>query len=51
MHLSGIIGASGIVLSSVFKIFHLMGAPTLLLVGTIGLGAYIVLYIISKIRG
>jgi len=29
--------------------FHLMGAPTLLLIGTIGVGLYVLLFALQKI--
>ena len=48
---SGIVGASGLVLSALFKYFHYMGAPTLLLIGTVSTGVFILTYAIEKIRG
>jgi len=48
--ISGIVGASGLVLSSIFKVFHYMGAPTLLLIGTVSTGVFILTYIIDKLR-
>lgn len=45
----GVIGVISLVGSVVFKGFHLMGAPTLLLIGTIGIGLYIVLFFFQRI--
>ncbi len=50
VRISGIVGASGLVLSSIFKVFHYMGAPTLLLIGTVSTGVFILTYIIDKLR-
>ncbi|MEY2963119.1 MAG: hypothetical protein RL754_380 [Bacteroidota bacterium] len=49
MKFAGIIAIIGLFGSLVFKILHLMGAPALLLVGTIGLSIYIVLFVIKKL--
>jgi len=49
MKCSGILGAIGLLGSVVFKLFHLMGAPTLLLIGTIGVGLYVLLFALQKI--
>lgn len=51
VRISGIVGASGLILSSLFKVFHYMGAPTLLLIGTVSTGLFILTYVIEKIRG
>jgi len=48
---TGVIGATGLVLSVIFKFFHLMGAPTLLLIGTVSTGLFIVSWTINKLRG
>ena len=48
--ISGIVGASGLLLSVLFKVFHYMGAPTLLLIGTVSTGIFILTYIIDKLR-
>ena len=50
VRISGIVGASGLVLSALFKVFHYMGAPTLLLIGTVSTGVFILTYIIDKLR-
>ena len=49
MKFSGIIGAVGLLGSVVFKMFHLMGAPELLLVGTVSTGLFIIGFIVQKV--
>ncbi|MGB1552501.1 MAG: hypothetical protein ACPG86_06490 [Schleiferiaceae bacterium] len=51
IRITGILGAAGLVMSAVFKINHLMGAPTLLLIGTVSTGVFILTYTIDKLRG
>ena len=50
VRISGIVGASGLVLSAIFKLLHYMGAPTLLLIGTVSTGVFILTHIIDKLR-
>ena len=51
VRISGIVGASGLLLSVVFKVLQYMGAPTLLLIGTVSTGVFILTYTIDKLRG
>jgi len=46
----GILGASGLLLSVLFKVLHWMGAPTLLLFGTIFTGLFLLTFAIEKLR-
>ena len=48
--ISGYVGLSALLLSVVFKFLHLIGAPTLLLIGTVSTSLFIVLWAIEKIR-
>ena len=50
VRISGIVGASGLLLSVVFKVLQYMGAPTLLLIGTVSTGVFILTYTIDKMR-
>ena len=50
VRISGIVGASGLLLSVLFKVRHYMGAPTLLLIGTVSTGVFILTYTIDKLR-
>ena len=50
IEISGYIGLSALALSVVFKFLHWIGAPTLLLIGTVSTSLFIVLWAIEKIR-
>ena len=50
VRISGIVGASGLLLSVLFKVLHYMGAPTLLLIGTVSTAVFILTYVIEKVR-
>ena len=50
VRISGIVGASGLLLSVLFKVLHYMGATTLLLIGTVSTGVFILTYTIDKLR-
>ncbi|MGA0245439.1 MAG: hypothetical protein ACO3JZ_02095 [Schleiferiaceae bacterium] len=50
IEISGYIGFSALALSVVFKFLHWIGAPTLLLIGTVSTSLFIVLWTIEKIR-
>jgi hypothetical protein len=50
VRISGVVGVSGLLLSVLFKVLHYMGAPTLLLIGTVSTGVFILTYIIDKLR-
>jgi len=50
VRISGIIGYSGLFLGGWFKIFHLMGAPSLWLLGNIFTGVFLLTYAIDKLR-
>jgi len=46
---TGILGAGALVMSSIFKINHLMGAPELLLIGTICTGLFLISALVQKL--
>lgn len=50
VRISGIAGASGLLLSVLFKVLHYMGAPTLLLIGTVSTGVFILTYAIDRLK-
>ena len=50
VRISGIVGASGLLLSVLFKVLHYMGAPTLLFIGTMSTGVFILTYTIDKLK-
>jgi len=49
IRVTGILGAGALVMSSIFKINHLMGAPELLLMGTVSTGLFIIGYVVQKL--
>ncbi|NDH78314.1 MAG: hypothetical protein EBY63_05745 [Flavobacteriia bacterium] len=49
IRITGILGAGGLVMSAVFKINHLMGAPELLLMGTVSTGLFIIGSVVQKL--
>ncbi|MGD2003486.1 MAG: hypothetical protein PVK00_01710 [Flavobacteriales bacterium] len=49
IRVTGIIGAGGLVMSAIFKINHLMGAPELLLMGTVCAGLFIIGSVVQKL--
>ena len=51
VRISGIIGYSSLFLGGWFKIFKLMGAPSLWLLGNIFTAVFILTYTIDKLRG
>jgi hypothetical protein len=47
--ITGRVGASALVGSVIFKLLHWMGAPELLLIGTVSTGLFIVGFTIQKL--
>ena len=47
--ISGRVGASALVGSVIFKLLHWMGAPELLLIGTVSTGLFIVGFTLEKL--
>ena len=47
--ITGRVGASALVGSVIFKLLHWMGAPELLLVGTVSTGLFIIGFTIQKL--
>ena len=47
--ITGRVGASALVGSVIFKLLHWMGAPELLLIGTVSTGLFIVGFTIEKL--
>ena len=49
IRITGILGAGALLLSVIFKINHLMGAPELLLIGTVSSGLFIIGSVVQKL--
>lgn len=49
IRITGILGAGALAMSAVFKINHLMGAPELLLMGTVSTGLFIIGSVVQKL--
>lgn len=49
IRITGILGAGALVMSVFFKINHLMGAPELLLMGTVSTGLFIIGSVVQKL--
>jgi hypothetical protein len=49
IRITGILGAGALVMSAIFKINHLMGAPELLLMGTVCTGLFIIGSLVQKL--
>ena len=47
--ITGRVGASALVCSVIFKLLHWMGAPELLLIGTVSTGLFIVGFTLEKL--
>ena len=47
--ITGRVGASALVGSVIFKLLHWMGAPELLLIGTVSTGLFIIGFMIQKL--
>jgi len=47
--ITGRVGASALVGSVIFKLLHWMGAPELLLIGTVSTGLFIIGFTIQKL--
>ena len=47
--ITGSVGAGALVGSSIFKLLHWMGAPELLLIGTVSTGLFIVGFTLEKL--
>ncbi|MBT5150807.1 MAG: hypothetical protein HOM43_00345 [Flavobacteriales bacterium] len=47
--ITGSVGAGALVGSSIFKLLHWMGAPELLLIGTVSTGLFIIGFTIQKL--
>ncbi|MCH1534529.1 MAG: hypothetical protein L7S65_06220 [Schleiferiaceae bacterium] len=48
--ITGRLGAATLIGSVIFKILHWMGAPTLLFIGTVSTGLFIIAYVIQKLQ-